>query len=293
MASYTGTADAGALDRAIADAARDAVHIIEPRSGWVPIGWRELWEYRELLGFLVWRDVKVRYKQTVLGAAWAVIQPLLTMVMFTLLFGRLAKMPSDGLPYAPFAFAALVPWTFFSNAVASSANSLVGNTHLISKVYFPRLLITLSSLGTGLLDMLVALGVMFGILAWYHFGFSWHIVLLPAFIALTVTLAFGVGAGLSALCAMYRDVRYVVPFLTQIWMFASPVIYPVRFVPDRWRWIFYLNPLVGAIDGFRSSLLGLPFNWAAIACAVFVTLAIGWAGLGYFRSVERRVADLI
>jgi lipopolysaccharide transport system permease protein len=293
MASYTGTADAGALDRAIADAARDAVHIIEPRSGWVPIGWRELWEYRELLGFLVWRDVKVRYKQTVLGAAWAVIQPLLTMVMFTLLFGRLAKMPSDGLPYAPFAFAALVPWTFFANAVASSANSLVGNTHLISKVYFPRLLITLSSLGTGLLDMLVALGVMVGILAWYHFGLSWHVVLLPAFIALTVTLALGVGAGLSALCAMYRDVRYVVPFLTQIWMFASPVIYPVRFVPDRWRWIFYLNPLVGAIDGFRSSLLGLPFNWAAIACAVFVTLAIGWAGLAYFRSVERRVADLI
>jgi lipopolysaccharide transport system permease protein len=293
MSSYTGTADAGALDRAIADPARDAVHIIEPRSGWVPIGWRELWEYRELLGFLVWRDVKVRYKQTVLGAAWAVIQPLMTMFMFTLLFGRLAKMPSDGLPYAPFAFAALVPWTFFANAVASSANSLVGNTHLISKVYFPRLLITLSSLGTGLLDMLVALGVMLGILAWYHFGLTWHIVLLPAFIALTVAIAFGVGAGLSALCAMYRDVRYVVPFLTQIWMFASPVIYPVRFVPDRWRWIFYLNPLVGAIDGFRSSLLGLPFNWTATASAVFVTLAIGWAGLGYFRSVERRVADLI
>ena len=293
MSSYTGTADAGTLARAIADPARDAVHIIEPRSGWVPIGWRELWEYRELLGFLVWRDVKVRYKQTVLGAAWAVIQPLMTMFMFTLLFGRLAKMPSDGLPYAPFAFAALVPWTFFANAVASSANSLVGNTHLISKVYFPRLLITLSSLGTGLLDMLVALGVMLGILAWYHFGLTWHIVLLPAFIALTVAIAFGVGAGLSALCAMYRDVRYVVPFLTQIWMFASPVIYPVRFVPDRWRWIFYLNPLVGAIDGFRSSLLGLPFNWTAIATAMFVTLAIGWAGLGYFRSVERRVADLI
>jgi lipopolysaccharide transport system permease protein len=293
MASYTGAADAGALDRAIADAARDAVRIIEARSGWVPIGWRELWEYRELLGFLVWRDVKVRYKQTVLGAAWAVIQPLMTMVMFTLLFGRLAKMPSDGLPYAPFAFAALVPWTFFANAVASSANSLVGNTHLISKVYFPRLLITLSSLGTGLLDMLVALGVMLVILAWYHFGLTWHILLLPAFIALTVAVAFGVGAGLSALCAMYRDVRYVVPFLTQLWMFASPVIYPVRFVPDRWRWIFYLNPLVGAIDGFRSSLLGLPFNWTAIATAVFVTLAIGWAGLGYFRSVERRVADLI
>ena len=293
MSSYTGTADAGTLARAIADPARDAVHIIEPRSGWVPIGWRELWEYRELLGFLVWRDVKVRYKQTVLGAAWAVIQPLMTMFMFTLLFGRLAKMPSDGLPYAPFAFAALVPWTFFANAVASSANSLVGNTHLISKVYFPRLLITLSSLGTGLLDMLVALGVMLGILAWYHFGLTWHIVLLPAFIALTVAIAFGVGAGLSALCAMYRDVRYVVPFLTQLWMFASPVIYPVRFVPDRWRWVFYLNPMVGVIDGFRASLLGLPFNGVAIASSCAVTIVAGWIGLSYFRSVERRVADLI
>ena len=269
------------------------MRVIEPRSGWVPIGWRELWEYRELLGFLVWRDVKVRYKQTVLGAAWAVIQPLMTMVMFTLLFGRLAKMPSDGLPYAPFAFAALVPWTFFANAVASSANSLVGNTHLISKVYFPRLLITLSSLGTGLLDMFVALGVMLAMLAWYGSGVTWHLLALPAFIALTVAIAFGVGAGLSALCAMYRDVRYVVPFLTQLWMFASPVIYPVRFVPDRWRWVFYLNPMVGVIDGFRASLLGLPFNGVAIASSCAVTIVIGWVGLSYFRRVERRVADLI
>jgi lipopolysaccharide transport system permease protein len=293
MAISTGVADAPAFDNATTDAARDAVHIIEPRSGWVPIGWRELWDYRELLGFLVWRDVKVRYKQTVLGAAWAVLQPLMTMIVFTLLFGRLAKMPSDGLPYAPFAFAALIPWTFFANAVAASANSLVGNTHLISKVYFPRLLITLSSLGTGLLDMFVALGVMLAMLAWYRSGVTWHLLALPAFVALTVAVAFGVGAALSALCAMYRDVRYIVPFLTQVWMFASPVIYPVRFIPDRWRWLFYLNPLVGAIDGFRSSLLGLPFNWPAIACAWVVTLAIGWAGLSYFRRVERRVADLI
>ena len=276
------------------DQTRVELRVIEPRSGWVPIGWRELWDYRELLGFLVWRDVKVRYKQTVLGAAWAVIQPLMTMVLFTLLFGRLAKMPSDGLPYAPFAFAALVPWTFFANAVVSSANSLVGNTHLISKVYFPRLLIALSSLGTGLLDMFVALGVMLAMLAWYGFGIiTWHLLALPVFITLSVAVAFGVGAALSALCAMYRDVRYVVPFLTQLWMFASPVIYPVHFVPDRWRWAFYLNPMVGVIDGFRASLLGLPFNAVAIGSSCVTTMVIGWIGLSYFRRVERRVADLI
>jgi lipopolysaccharide transport system permease protein len=292
----TDVAGAGALAHPAPggdDEARLAVRVIEPRSGWVPIGWRELWEYRELLGFLVWRDVKVRYKQTVLGAAWAILQPLMTMVMFTLLFGRLAKMPSDGLPYAPFAFAALIPWTFFSNAVASSATSLLGNTHLISKVYFPRLLIVLSTLGTGLLDLFVALGVMFAMLAWYGAGLTWHVLALPAFIVLTVAVAFGVGAALSALCAVYRDVRYVIPFLTQLWMFASPVIYPVRFIPDRWRWLFYLNPLTGVIDGFRSSLLGLPLNGVAIASSCGVTLVIGWTGLAYFRRVERRVADLI
>ncbi len=200
-------ASSGAIAHRALDEMHLDVRVIEPQSGWVPIGWRELWDYRELLGFLVWRDVKVRYKQTVLGAAWAVIQPLMTMVLFTLLFGRLAKMPSDGLPYAPFAFAALVPWTFFANAIVSSANSLVGNTHLISKVYFPRLLIALSSLGTGLLDMFVALGVMLAMLAWYRFGITWHLLALPAFIALSVAVAFGVGAALSALCAMYRDVR--------------------------------------------------------------------------------------
>ncbi len=287
------TTNAGALGPAVDDAASDIVRVIEPRSGWVPIGWPELWEYRELLGFLVWRDVKVRYKQTVLGAAWAILQPLMTMVMFTVLFGRWAKMPSDGLPYAPFAFAALMPWTFFSNAVAASANSLVGNTHLISKVYFPRLLITLSSLGTGLIDLLVALAVMLAMLVWYGSGVTWQLLTLPAFIALTFAVAFGVGAALSALCAVYRDVRYLIPFITQLWMFASPVIYPVGFIPERWRWIFYLNPMVGVIDGFRASLLGLPFNGTALACSCAMTLVIGWAGLAYFRRVERRVADLL
>ena len=200
--------------------------VIAPRAGWIAIGWRELWEYRELLGFLVWRDIKVRYKQTVLGASWAILQPLATMVVFSLLFGRLAKMPSDGLPYPIFAFAALLPWTFFANAVSASANSLVGNTHLISKVYFPRLLIAMSSIGAALLDLAVALVVLFGLLAFYGVGVTLQLAALPALALLTLLLAFGVGSALAALCALYRDVRYVVPFLLQLWMFASPVIYP-------------------------------------------------------------------
>ncbi len=269
------------------------VRIIEPRSGWAPIDWAELWEFRELLGFLVWRDVKLRYKQTVLGAAWAILQPVMTMLMFTVLFGRWAQIPSDGFPYSVFAFAALLPWTFFANALGSAAASLHGNAHLISKVYFPRLIISLSPLGTGLIDLLVALVVMLALMAWYGIAPGFQLLALPLFIALTAGVAFGVGSALAALCAIYRDVRYVIPLLTQLWLFASPVIYPMHFVPERWRGVFYLNPLVGAIEGFRSSLLGLPFNWPAIASAWVVTIAICWLSLSYFQRVERRLADLI
>lgn len=269
------------------------ISVLEPRSGWIPIGWRELWEYRELLGFLVWRDVKVRYKQTVLGAAWAILQPLTTMVMFSLLFGRWAKMPSDGLPYPVFAFAALLPWTFFSGAVSAAAVSLVGNSHLISKVYFPRLLIALSSIGTGLVDFAIALVVMLALLAVYGIGLTWQLAAIPALTLLMVLCACGVGSLLAALCGMYRDVRFVVPLLLQLWMFASPVIYPTSLIPAEWRWVIFLNPLAGAIDGFRSALLGLPFAWSAIATSSGVALASVWIGFSYFRRVERRVADLI
>jgi lipopolysaccharide transport system permease protein len=275
------------------DAAEYPLTVIEPRPGWIPIGWRELWEYRELLGFLVWRDVKVRYKQTVLGASWAVLQPLATMVVFSVLFGRWAKMPSDGVPYPLFAFAALIPWTFFANSVSASANSLVGNTQLISKVYFPRLLIALSSIGTGLVDLAVALAVMIAMIVFYGVVITWQLAVLPALLLLTLLTAVGVGSALAALCAIYRDVRYVVPFLLQLWMFASPVIYPVSLIPSEWRWLFYLNPLVGAIDGIRASLLGLPFAWTPIAWSSAITAVALWAGLSYFRRVERRVADLI
>ena len=289
----TELAYAGAIPTAADEAARTAVRVLEPRSGWVAIGWGELWEYRELLGFLVWRDVKVRYKQTVLGAAWAILQPLMTMVMFTLLFGRWAKLPSDGLPYQVFAFAALLPWTFFSNAVSSAAASLVGNTHLISKVYFPRLLIAMASIGTGLVDFAVALGVMLVLLVYYRVGLTWNLAAIPLLSVLMLMISFGVGSLLAALCGMYRDVRYLVPPLMQLWMFGSPVIYSVTLVPARWRWAFSLNPLVGVIDGFRSALLGLPFNWTSIGLSAIVGLVSLWIGFSYFRSVERRVADLL
>jgi lipopolysaccharide transport system permease protein len=275
------------------DAAHLSLTVIEPRSGWHPIAWRELWSYRELLGFLVWRDVKVRYKQTVLGAAWAVLQPLAAMAVFTVLFGRWAKMPSDGIPYPVFAFAALVPWTFFSNAVSSAAGSLVGNTHLVSKVYFPRLLITISSIATQLLDMAVALAALVVLLALYSMAPTWQAVALPVAIAIVLLCAVGVGAALAAVCAIYRDVRYVVPLLLQLWMFASPVIYPVSLVPAEWRWLFYLNPLAGAIEAFRSALVGLPLAWAPLGWSMLVALVLAWIGVACFRQVESRVADLI
>ncbi len=269
------------------------LRIILPRTGWVSFDWGELWAYRELLGFLVWRDVKVRYKQTVLGAAWAILQPLMTMVLFTLIFGRWAKMPSDGAPYSLFTFAALIPWTFFANSLGAASGSLVGNTHLISKVYFPRVLISLSSIGTGLLDLLVALAVMIGLMTYLGVPVTARILALPPLIVLTILAAFGVGSMLAALNVMYRDIRYVVPFLTQFWMFASPVVYPVSMVPAGWRWAFYLNPLVGVIDGFRFALLGTPPNAAAIATSAAVSAVLAWSGLMYFRRVERRVADLL
>jgi lipopolysaccharide transport system permease protein len=269
------------------------LRIIEPSTGWVRIGWRELWDYRELLGFLVWRDVKVRYKQTVLGAGWAVLQPLVTMAMFTVLFGRWAKMPSDGVPYPLFAFAALLPWTFFANAVSAAAVSLVGNTHLISKVYFPRLLVSLASLGTGLVDFAIALVAMLGMCVAYGAPPSARVLLLPVVLLIAVLTAGGVGAFLAALCGVYRDVRYVVPLLMQLWMFASPVIYPASLVPARWRWVYHLNPMAGVIDGFRAALLGFDVPWAELASASVLSVVLAWIGVAYFRRVERRVADLL
>ncbi len=270
-----------------------ALHVIEPKGRWIRIDWAELWEFRELLGFLVWRDVKLRYKQTVLGAAWAVLQPLMTMVVFTVLFGRWARMPSDGRPYAVFAFAGLLPWTFFANALATASNSLVGNTHLLSKVYFPRLIIVLAPLGAGLLDLGISLAVMVGLMAVYHVPLTGQAVAIVPLTILVTALASGMGAFLAALCGMYRDFRYVVPFATQMWMFASPVIFPLSVVPAKWRWLFDVNPLAGIIDGFRSALLGAPFDPVAIGYAAVAAAIAVWGGFTYFHQVERRIADLL
>jgi len=254
---------------------------------------KSLWAYRELLYFLIWRDVKVRYKQTALGAAWAVIQPLFTMIIFSIFFGRLANMPSDGIPYPLFAYAALMPWTFFSNAINSSGNSLVGSANLITKVYFPRMIIPSAAVAAGLVDLMVAFGILAPLMIYYGVGATWNLLILPALIVLTALLAIGVGMWTSALNVKYRDIRYALPFAIQLLMFATPIIYPVSIIPARWRWALNLNPLTGIIEGYRAAFFGRPFNWPMLAISAAITLALlGYAAF-YFRRMERTFADIV
>jgi lipopolysaccharide transport system permease protein len=259
----------------------------------MPLNVEELWAYRELLYFLTWRDVKVRYKQAALGISWAIIQPLLSMLTFTLFFGKLAKIPTDGVPYPLFSYTALLPWTFFANAVTNSGNSLVGNANLVTKVYFPRLLVPGSAITAGLFDFGVAFVVFVGLFAYYGTALTWQIALLPALIVLMALLALGVGLWASALNVKYRDVRYALPFLIQLWMFASPVIYPSSLVPAKWRWLFLINPLTGIIEGFRSALLGRQIMWGALAYAAAATFAILVYAAYSFRRMEKMFADVI
>jgi len=258
-----------------------------------PIDLKSLWDYRELLYFLTWRDVKVRYKQTALGAAWAIIQPLFTMIIFTIFFGNLAKVPSDGIPYPIFAYAALLPWTFFSNAITSSGNSLVGSAHLITKVYFPRMIIPGAAVAAGLIDLMVAFGILIILMIYYGVGATWNLLMLPALILMTTLLAIGVGMWTSALNVKYRDIRYALPFAIQLLMFATPIIYPVSLVPERWRWAFNLNPLTGIIEGFRASFFGRPFNWPALAISSAITLALLVYAAYHFKRMERTFADIV
>jgi lipopolysaccharide transport system permease protein len=266
---------------------------LEPSRGWVPLNLRELWLYRELLFFLTLRDVQVRYKQTLLGAAWAVIQPLFTMLVFWLFFGRLAGMPSDGIPYPLFALAGLLPWTFFSNAVTNSGNSLVGSTNLVTKVYFPRMIIPGSAVLAGLVDFAIAFLSMGGMLVWYEVGISWQILLVPPLVALLVLLATGVGMWMSALNVKYRDIRYALPFLVQLWMFATPIIYPASIVPEKWRWVLALNPMSGIIEGFRSALFGRPVDWLALGLSTGAASVVFLFAALSFRRMETRLADTI
>ena len=239
------------------------------------------------------RDIKVRYKQTVLGFAWAIIQPVMMMVVFSIFFGRLAQMPSDGFPYPIFVYAALLPWTFFANSITSSASSLVGSSHLISKVYFPRLIIPLSSIGSGLVDFATATGILLLLMVYYGVSWTLNLLMAPILVAGLVLTALGVGTFLAALNVAYRDFRYVVPFLVQFWMFATPVAYPASLVPAQWQWVLYLNPMAGVIEGFRSTFLGRPFEFSGLLVSLAIAVMLFAAGIAYFEKVERRFADII
>lgn len=268
--------------------------LIEPRRGWFNLDLSAIYRYRELLYFLVWRDVKVRYKQAAIGAAWAVLQPLLTMVVFTVIFGYFAKMPSDGLPYPVFAYVALLPWNYFSQAISRSGVSVVSNAGLISKVYFPRLIVPLAGAVSPLVDFAITFVILLGMLGWYGIMPTWGILALPAFMVLAMATAVAVCLFLSALNVQYRDVGHAIPFLVQFWMYASPVVYPVSIIPEKWRALYSLNPMVGVIEGFRWALLGKEqpdFGVMAVSALVVVVLLAG--GTVYFRRMERTFADVI
>lgn len=273
-----------------------AVHItrIQPSRGWMSLGLRELWDYRELLYFLTWRDIKVRYKQTVLGAAWAILQPVLTMVVFTLFFGKLAKMPSDGVPYEVFSLAALVPWTFFAYALTQSSNSLVQSSNLVKKVYFPRLAVPIASVLSGVVDFVLAFIVLLGMMLWFDIVPTWKIVILPFLVFLALITSLGIGLWMSALNVMYRDVRYVLPFLTQFWLFATPIAYPSSLLPEEWRTLYSLNPMVGVVEGFRWALLNTdtqPGPMLLVSTLAAIVLLTG--GALYFRRMEKTFADVV
>jgi lipopolysaccharide transport system permease protein len=268
---------------------------IAPSKGWVSLRLRELWEFRELLYFLTWRDIKVRYKQTILGASWAILQPLMTMVVFSLFFGQLGKIPSDGVPYPIFSFAALVPWTFFANSVTLSSNSLVGSAQLIKKIFFPRLVVPIAAVLGNAVDFLLAFAVLLAMMLYYHIWPSTAILWIPLFTLLAFVTALGVGLWLSALNVEYRDIRYAVPFLTQLWQFASPVVYSSSLIQnDLLRTIYGLNPMVGVIGGFRWALLGTasaPGPMLGVSAAVAIVLLV--SGAFYFRRMERNFADVV
>ena len=266
---------------------------IEPKKGWVSIDFRDLWIHRELLYFLAKRDINVRYKQTLLGGLWAIIQPLASMVVFSFFFGRLAKMPSDGIPYPIFVYAGLVTWTYFTNALSGSGNSLVGNANLITKVYFPRLIVPAVACIVGLLDFSIALSVLAVLMAWYRIMPTAALLLFPLLVGLTFLCALGGGLWLSALNVQYRDVKYAIPFLIQLGMFLSPVIYPSSILKNH-RWVMALNPMAGIIEACRSALLGRsPLDWGMLGISAFMICLLFVSGLYYFRRTEKKFADFI
>lgn len=270
-------------------------HVTRIRSDhrWRASELRELWAYRELLWVLARRDIRVRYRQTILGAGWAVIRPLMTMIVFSIVFGRFAGIPSNGLPYPVFVFAGLLPWTFFSGAVAAAGGSLVGSSALVSKVYFPRLILPLSSIGAGLVDLLLSTVVLLGLMVYFGVPFSWNLLAAPPMLLLLATIGIAAGILVAAVSVTFRDVQHLLPYLLQVWMFLSPVIYPVDLFPERWRWLLFLNPLTGLIEGFRSAFLGRPLAVAPLAVAAAVSLPLLALAVLVFQRSERRFADLL
>lgn len=267
--------------------------VIQPGKKWSVLSFKDLWAYRELLFFLTWRDVKVRYKQTALGAAWAILQPLFMMIIFTIFFGRLAGVESAGIPYPLFALAGLVPWTFFANSITASGNSLVGSANLITKVYFPRLIVPAAAMLAGLVDFLLAFLLLCLMMIYYRVSLTLHILFLPVLVLLTALFGLGVGTWMSALNVKYRDVRFALPFLIQLWLFVSSVILPSSSLPQKWRWVLLFNPMSGIIEGYRSALFGLPFDWPALGIASLLTVLVLIYSIYSFSRVERSFADII
>ncbi len=276
------------------DRKEESVVFIEPPRGWVLPEIRNIWAYRELLYFLVWRDLKVRYKQTLLGALWAIIKPVSLMIIFSIFFGKLAKISSEGIPYPIFAYAALLPWSYFAQSLNACSNSLVGNSHLITKVYFPRLIIPISSVISGLVDFAISFSILLVMMFYYQIIPTLGILLLPLLIFMAMTTAFGAGLWLSALNVQYRDIRYAISFLVQFWFFATPVVYSSNLVPSRWRLFYGANPMVGVVEGFRGALLGKgQLNWPMFMVSITVVVFLVITGTFYFRRMEKRFADVV
>ena len=291
--SLTSGGDPGLTPGAAALAApAAAVTVIQPTKGWQAVDFRELWRHRELLYFLIWRDVKVRYKQTVMGAAWAILQPVATMVVFTVIFGRLAKISFDGPPYAVAVYAGLLPWMFFANAVTQAGVSLVNQAHLLTKIYFPRLFVPTACVGAGLVDWALSFVVYLGLMIWYAQLPGWTVLILPGLMLLTFIAACGVGYVLASLTVVYRDFRFVVPFMVQIWMYLSAAPFPAKLWGDQYHWVLALNPMFGIVKSFRSALLDLKMDWVCLAISGTVAVGIFVFGLYNFRRTERRFADI-
>jgi lipopolysaccharide transport system permease protein len=268
--------------------------VIQPTRGWSALGLREMWKYRELLYFMIWRDIKVRYKQTALGAAWAIIQPFFTMVVFSLFFGRLAGVPSDGVPYPIFSYAALVPWTFFANGVTLASNSLVGSANLLSKVYFPRLIVPTATILSGIVDFVLAFIVLIGMMLVYGIVPTANVIWLPFFLLLALITSMGAGLWLSALNVQFRDVKYIVTFLTQLWMFLTPIAYPSSMLHEPWRTLYGINPMAGVVEGFRWALLGTEMTVGPmIAVSAVAAIVMMVSGAFYFRRMEKTFADVV